>query len=283
MMDLAYLNGEYLSLSDAKVSVLDRGFLFGDGVYEVIPVYENNLLYGLKPHLTRLDNSLRAIDIEPTLTHEDWLAIFKRLLTQEHLPTCSVYLQVTRGTDDKRYHPYTTAPKQTTTLAFLNNTTIKPKAEKQQGYHATLHEDIRWYECSIKSINLLPNSLLMHRGIKRGFSEVILHRNNMLTEGCSSNVFIVKSDEVITPPNSKHILPGITRQLVLEQLSKQHIACSERNITLDELYAADEVWLTSSTKEIAPVVKIDDHIINDGQAGSMWHKVYDYYADTVRK
>lgn len=282
-MSLAYFNGEYLPLAETKVSVLDRGFLFGDGVYEVIPVYQNDFLYGLEPHLIRLDNSLRAIDIEPTLSHADWQTIFDRLLAEPHSETCSIYLQITRGVDDNRYHPYLEAPPAVTVLAFLNNTAIKTKAEKQHGYQTTLHEDIRWYECHIKSINLLPNSLLMHRGIKHGYSEVILHRDNIITEGCSSNVFIVKNNQVITPPKSKQILPGITRQLVLEQLDKHNVSYSENNFTIDELLAADEVWLTSSTKEITPVIKIDNHTIGNGIAGPMWDKVYDYYIQAVER
>lgn len=276
-MTLAYVNGQYLPLAEAKVSILDRGFLFGDGVYEVIPVYKNNFLFRAIEHLTRLDNSLAAIDITPPLSHEEWLKIFDCLLQEPHPETCSIYLQITRGADAKRTHVFPDPAVKPTITAFLNQVAIKSKADTAKGLKVATHEDIRWSFCFIKAITLLPNTLMLEHAKQQGLDEVILLRDGYLTEACASNVFIVKKDKIFTTPKSEYILGGITREYILEILDKHNLAYEETEISADELYDADEVWVTSSTKEIAPVIEIDDNVIGNGAAGTMWSKVYDLY------
>lgn len=276
-MTLAYVNGQYLPLAEAKVSVLDRGFLFGDGVYEVIPVYKHNYLFRATEHLTRLDNSLEAIDLPSPLSHDEWLKIFDRLLQEPHAESCSIYLQITRGADTKRAHVFPDPAVKPTVVAFLNQASIKSKAETAKGLKVATHEDIRWSFCFIKAITLLPNVLMLEHAKQQGLDEAILLREGYLTEACASNVFIVKNGTIFTTPKSEYILGGITREYILEVLEKHNLRYEETEISADELYDADEIWLTSSTKEIAPVIELDDNIIGDGKAGAMWSKVYDLY------
>lgn len=280
-MTLAYLNGDYIPLAEAKVSVLDRGFLFGDGVYEVIPVYSNEELLGCEPHLTRLDNSLKAINITPPLTQSQWLAIFSKLLTERHGETCSIYLQVTRGADDKRAHIYDheLTP---TVFAYAMNTKVKTYQELCQGLKVISHDDIRWKNCFIKSIMLMPNCLIMQSAKQQGCQEAILIRDGKVKEGCSSNLFVVKDDVIYTPPCDGEILPGITRNLILDMLQANNINYQETDISPEQLRNADEIWLTSSTKELAPIIELDGNTIGDGKPGPMWHKIYDLFQQTYK-
>lgn len=281
-MDLAYLNGKFLPLADAKVSALDRGFVFGDGVYEVIPVYSNNYILREKEHLVRLDNSLKAIEIDIPLTHAEWHEIFTRLLAQPHADTCAIYLQVTRGAPTKRLHTFPVPPVTPTVFAFVSDITIKTPAELAKGFSVTTHEDIRWKNCFIKAITLLPNLLMLEHAKRAGFDEVILIRDGLLTEASASNVFIVKDGVILTPPANGQILGGITRTLVLELLAKHKIPYKETDITEQEVLDADEIWFTSSTKEIAPVIKLNDKSVSGGKPGSMWHKVHPLFTDYLR-
>ncbi len=277
-MSLAYLNGHYQPLAETKISALDRGFLFGDGIYEVIPVYsqDNYLLRG-REHLTRLDNSLRAIGMTPPLNHQQWYEIFETLLAEKHEDTCSIYLQITRGAETIRGHLFPNPPVKPTVFAFVNHLQIKSQAELAHGLKVITHQDIRWNNCFIKAITLLPNLLLMQQAKSQGFDEVILSRGDTITEACSSNVFIIKDGIVTTPPKSDNILGGITRELVLEILAKEKIPHREAEITQQQLFNADEVWLTSSTKEIAPVIEIDKKIIGNGKPGPLWQQAYQHY------
>lgn len=276
-MTLAYLNGTYQPLAETKISALDRGFLFGDGVYEVIPVYKNNFLLRAEEHLTRLENSLKAINMSAPLSHAQWHKIFDRLLAEQHDETCSIYLQITRGADTKRGHLFPNPPVEPTVIAFLNHMPVKSKTELEQGFNVATHQDIRWNNCFIKAITLLPNLLLMQQAKQQGFDEVILVRDGYVTEACASNVFIVKDDIIITTPKSDGILGGITREYILEIITQHGLAYREENFTLEQLYQADEVWLTSSTKEVGPVIKVDQQQIANGKPGAMWRKVYALY------
>lgn len=281
-MSLAYLNGKFLPLADAKVSALDRGFVFGDGVYEVIPAYPNNYLLREKEHLVRLDNSLKAIEIDIPLTHAEWHEIFTRLLAEPHAETCAIYLQITRGAPTKRTHVFPVPAVTPTVFAFVSDVTIKTPAELAKGFSVAIHQDIRWSNCFIKSINLLPNLLMLEHGKRAGFDEVILIRDGLLTEACASNVFIVKDDMILTPPAEGQILGGITRDLVLELLAKHKIPHKQTEITEQEVLNADEIWFTSSTKEIAPVIKLNDQTVSGGKPGPMWHKVHPLFIDYLR-
>lgn len=270
-MSLAYLNGDYLPLAEAKVSALDRGFLFGDGVYEVIGFYAGEGV-GVLPHLHRLNNSLVAVGIPATLSTEEWLMIFDKLLPDSQ-HDYKIYLQVTRGAASQRdfVYPATTTP---TVFAYASPFT---RGRLQQGCKCITLEDIRWRDCYIKSINLLPSVMSSEIAKRHECEEAILHRDDEVTEGASSNVFVVKDGAVLTTPASPRILNGITRQIILELLSDLKIPMAEVNIPLQTLKNADEIWVTSATREIAPVVELDTHRVGDGKPGPVWQRVYQAY------
>ena len=267
---LVYLNGDYLPLSEAKISVLDRGFLFGDGVYEVIPVYSGKPLR-LEAHLKRLTNSLEGIRIAPPLTGAKCEEIIARLLdgTEDQY----VYLQITRGVSPKRDHAFPKEPVSPTIFAMCNPIAPLP----QGGVSAITVEDTRWHRCDIKAITLLANILGRQDAVEQSAAEAILIRDGNAVEGAASNLFIVKHETVITPPKSPEILPGITRDLVLELAAKLGIETAERPISETELRSADEIWLTSSTREILPVIRLDGVLVGNGNPGGVWHTLMRAY------
>lgn len=268
---IVYLNGEFLPLKDAKVSVLDRGFLFGDGVYEVVPVYGGRPLR-LDEHMERLSNSLRGIRMAPPLSVAEWSAVFSRLIQGGH--DQSIYLQVTRGVAPKRDHAI---PPDIAPTVFAMCTPIAPLPVS--GIKAATVDDIRWQWCHIKAITLLSNVLLRQEAVDRGCAEAILIRDGHAVEGAASNLFVLVDGVLITPPKSNELLPGITRDLVLELAVQRGIPALERRITLDELKAAPEVWLTSSTREIMPVVELDGARVGEGVPGPLWHRMQAWYQD----
>ena len=275
---LVYLNGQFLPLGEAKVPVLDRGFLFGDGVYEVIPVYGGHPLR-LGEHLRRLEQSLAAISIPSPLSDAEWAGIFDRLIAGP--ADQQIYLQVTRGVASKRDHAF---PAGITPTIFAMSAPIAPIP--LSGVKAVTTTDIRWYRCNIKAITLLANVLLRQEAIDQGANEAILIRDNRALEGAASNLFIVQDGRLITPPKGPEILPGITRDLVLELAQAQSVPTEERDITLEELRAADEIWLTSSTREILAVIELDGRAVSGGKPGPVWTQLqaaYQDYKDTVRQ
>jgi D-alanine transaminase len=275
---LVYLNGEFLPLDQAKVSVLDRGFLFGDGVYEVIPVYGGRP-FRLEEHLERLGNSLRGIRMESPLSTAEWTRIFDRLIGGDH--DQSVYLQVTRGVAPKRDHAF---PKGIAPTVFVMCTPIAPIPA--EGVKAITLDDIRWQWCHIKAITLLANVLLRQQAVDQGCAEAILVRDGFAVEGAASNLFAVVDGVLLTPPKGNAILPGITRDLVLELALRNNISAEVRSITLKELQRASEVWLTSSTREVLPVVELDGHPVGDGKPGPIWKQtnaIYQAYKQQLRR
>ena len=251
-MPIAYLNGSFLPLDQARVPVMDRGFLFGDGVYEMMPVYGERP-FRLDQHLRRLALSLQAIDIPNPLQAGEWTALVHELL--ELNPAGgdrSVYIEVTRGVGD-RNHIYTGETLQPTVFLLCRPLGIR---DFSQGVGAITHADIRWDYCHIKAVSLLPAVMLKQMAHSAGSHEAILLRNGEVTEGAASNVFIVSDGTVITPPEGNVLLSGITRDLVLELLAGADIPCTEARISEAALRAADEIWITSSTMEIAPVVSV---------------------------
>jgi len=256
---LVYLNGEYLPLGEAKVPVLDRGFLFGDGVYEVIPVYGGKA-FRLDEHLRRLEQSLAGIGMSNPLSDAAWDAIFDRLIAGAE--DQQIYLQITRGVASKRDHaiPAGIAP-----TVFVMCAPIAPIP--LAGIKAITVTDIRWDRCNIKAITLLANVLLRQEAVEKGASEAILVRDGCVLEGAASNILIVKDGVIITPPKGDTILPGITRDLVLELAREQGIPTEERHISLGELRGADEIWMTSSTREILAVIELDGEPVKGGVPG----------------
>lgn len=282
-MVMVFLNGAFLPAEQASISVLDRGFIFGDGVYEVIPAYGRHL-FRLDQHLDRLQNSLDAIRISNPMARERWHEILNNLVLLNEGEDQSVYLQVTRGVA-KRDHaiPDNVKP----TIFAMSNPLIPPSMEQlADGVSAITLNDTRWLNCHIKAISLLPNILLRQQAIDAHSAEAILIRNGYATEGAASNLFIVKDNTLITPPKGPLLLPGITRDLVLELAQTNHISWAEDDISEEQLNTADEIWLTSSTKEILPVTFLNEVRVGDGLPGPLWRvmiALYQEYKQRLRE
>jgi len=281
---IVYLNGEFKAIADACVSVLDRGFLFGDGVYEVIPAYGGNLLR-LQSHLQRLQNSLDGIRLKNPMSDQAWAQMLQQLLHKNTGTDQSLYLQVTRGVTGKRDHnfPDKVTP---TVFAMSNRLLTLPPAVAEQGIEAVTLDDIRWRACNIKTTALLANTLLQQQATDKGAGESILIRDGKATEGASSNVFAVLNGTIVTPPEGPLLLPGITRDLVLELAREHGMPAQESEITESELRSASEIWMTSSTREIVPVLKLDGRQVGEGKAGPLWHKmikIYQQYKQQLRE
>lgn len=272
---VVYINGEYLPQSQAKVSVLDRGFLFGDGVYEVIPVFSGKPLR-LNKHLERLQRSMNRVLLKNPLTQEQWQEIFQTLLDSNPGGDRSIYLQVTRGAAPVRDLSISTGVEPT---VFVMVNDIKPVdfAGLENGIEAVTVDDFRWKACDIKSISLIANVMIRLRANELNVMDAVMVRDGLVTEGTASNIFVVHQGMISTPPKSDCLLPGITRDLVIELARANGFKLEERDINQDELETADEIWLTSSTREIAPVVKLDNHVIGDGLAGEYWKKIIAIY------
>ena len=271
-----YLNGEYLPLEQASVPVLDRGFIFGDGVYEVIPVY-NRKVFRLEHHLQRLKNSMQAVRLNNPLTDAEWSEIINNVIERNDGGDQSIYLQITRGVASRDHRfPGDVKP---TVFVMSNLFVMVPREQLEHGVSAITLDDIRWQYCSIKSIALLPNILLRQQAVEQGAAEAILIRDNEVTEGAASNVFIVKDEVIVTPPKTDCLLPGITRDLVVEQAHEHDIPVKEVIIKQDDLLAADEIWLTSSTKEILPVTQLNDQTVGNGKPGPVWKQMYGLYQE----
>ena len=273
-ISLVYLNGEFIRPEKATISAFDRGFIFGDGVYEVIPVFGGRA-FRLPQHLARLKANLAATRISNPLSNQAWQELLTRLIAGFDDQDQSIYLQVTRGVA-KRDHSFP-ADTQPTVFAYAQNTQYPDQATVEHGITAITLEDYRWQHCDIKAIALLPNVMLRQQATEQGAAEAILLRDGMLTEGAASNIFVVKDNQLLTPAKGPSLLPGITRDLILE-LAKQHgIACQERAITRTELFEADELWLSSSTKEILPLIQLDDMTIANGQPGALYKQMLTLY------
>jgi D-alanine transaminase len=276
-----YLNGTFMPLAEASISPLDRGFLFGDGVYEVIPAYAGKL-FRIDQHLDRLENSLKGIRLQNPYSHQQWKAILNELLEHQPFDNHSIYLQVTRGADSKRDHSF---PKNVSPTVFIMSTELKTGevATYHDGVCAITRQDNRWQNCDIKATTLLANILLRQQATDESCAETILTRDGHVIEGAASNVFIVEFGVIKTPGENQQMLTGITRDLVLEIAALEDIEATESPISTNELFAADEVWLTSSTKEILPVTHIDGKVIGKGKPGPMWQNMINLYANYKRK
>ncbi len=280
-MNTVFLNGDYMPIEEAKISPLDRGFLFGDGIYEVIPSYFGEMV-GFKGHINRLNDGLNEIGIELNWNDAQWQTLCDTLIEKNGAGPLGLYLHVSRGTDTKRFHAF---PVNVTPTVFAMAFEI-PVAKTPdlvtvgKGYALSSSEDLRWQRCQIKSTSLLGNVLHFQEGYEAGSQETLLYNsNNELTEASSSNIFIVKDGVIATPIQDNQILPGITRRLLIDILAKEgSIPLEERIITLEEVNAADEIWITSSTKEIVPVTQLDSKKVGDGNVGTVWLKAATLYA-----
>ncbi len=280
-MNIVYLDGKFLPINQAAISPMDRGFLFGDGIYEVIPSYEGQLV-GFNLHLQRMRAGLSELKIDISITTEEWLEIITELIDQNGKKNLGIYIHVSRGADTKRFHAY---PEETNPTIFAYTFEIPPApiADKAVAprFSCATAEDKRWKRCNIKSTSLLGNVMHFQWGYERNEDEVILYNETKeITEAAACNVFIVKDSLIKTPLLDHQKLPGITRALVLDILQKHsNHKIEECTIKLDEIYSADEIWLTSSTKEIAPVTKVDGRKIGTGEIGNVWLNVQTLFCD----
>ncbi len=272
-MSIAYLNGEFQALADVRISPLDRGFLFADGVYEVIPVYGGRL-FRADEHLDRLTRSLAAVRIPEPLDRAGWKALLDGIVERNGGGYQAVYMQVTRGAAPRDHaFPPDAVP---TVFAMSKTLNADPRTPP---LHAVVRPDIRWTRCDIKSVALLPNVLVRQEAEDAAASEAIMVRDGRVTEGSATNVFVVAGGTVRTPPKSTHILGGITRDLVIELMGAADIACREEAFPEADLRAAEEIWVTSSTKEVAPVVRLDGEAVGAGEPGALWQRVNGLFQD----
>ena len=276
---LVYLNGAFLPSEQAQVSVFDRGFVFADGVYEVIPAYGGRP-FRLPQHLARLDNSLAGIRLSNPLTARDWQTVFTRLVEAGGGGDQSVYLQVTRGPAE-RDHAF---PKQITPTVFAYSQPLKypEPAQLATGVAAITVPDIRWLRCDIKAIALLPNVLMRQQATEQGAAEAILLRDGLMTEGSASNIFLVLEGVLVTPPKGPFILPGVTRDLALELARAHGLACEERAVSESELRSAEELMLSSSTKELLPITRLDGKPVGSGKPGPLHARLHTHYQEYIR-
>ena len=266
-----YLNGQFLPLEEAKVSVLDRGFIYGDGVYELVPVYGRRP-YRLRQHLARLQRSLDGIRLANPHTDAEWEAIIAGLIGRMAFADQGVYLQVTRGAA-KRDHafPAGVAP----TVFMMSNPLALPSREQiERGVAVVTAADERWLHCDLKTISLLGNVLARQLAVDAGATETVLFRNGYLTEASASNVLLVRDGVIVAPPKDNQILPGITYDVAFELAREAGLPIEVRAVSKDEALAADEMWLSSSTKEVLAVTSVDGRPFGGGKPGPVFRKVY---------
>jgi D-alanine transaminase len=276
---MVFLNGKFLPIEEARVPVLDRGFIFGDGVYELVPVY-SRVPFRLEEHLTRLERSLAETRIRNPYSRAEWRDIISQLVAKQPHEDQGVYFQVTRGVA-KRDHsfPQDTAP----TVFIMSNPLVNPPRELvERGAEAVSAQDNRWHRCNIKSISLIGNVLLRQLSADAGATETILFRDGMLTEASACNVFVVRGGVIQGPPKSNLILPGITYDVVLELAQSAQLPIQIRDLSEAETRAADEIWVTSSSKEVLAIVKLDGEPVGDGRPGPVFRRMHQLYQEFKR-
>ena len=277
---MVFLNGRFLPLEQATVPVLDRGFIFGDGVYELIPVY-SRAPFRMDEHLARLERSLAAVRIANPYARDRWRSVILELVAQQPWEDQGVYLQVTRGVA-KRDHAFPAGVEPT--VFAMSNPLVNPSGEVvDKGVAAVSAPDNRWLRCDIKSISLIGNVLLRQVAADAGAAETILFRDGILTEASASNVFVAKNGLLLSPPKSNLILPGITYDVVVEIAQQLGLPLDFRDIREAEVRAADELWLTSSSKEILAVVSLDGKPVGDGKPGALFRRAWEGYQEFKRR
>jgi D-alanine transaminase len=273
---MVFLNGTFLPLEDAKVPVLDRGFIFGDGVYELVPVY-SRVPFRLDEHLARLERSLAEVRIRNPYSRPQWREIIFKLIDGQSFDDQGVYFQVTRGVA-KRDHAF---PKDAQPTVFMMSSPLvnPPRELVESGASAVSAQDNRWLRCDIKSISLIGNCLLRQESAEKGAAETILFRDGLLTEASASNVFAVKAGVILSPAKTNLILPGITYDVVSELARANAIPIEFRDVTEAEVRNADELWVSSSSKEVLPIVQLDGRSIADGKPGPVFRRMYRLYQE----
>jgi len=280
LLPICYLNDRFVPLEEARISPLDRGFLFADGVYEVLPVYGNRP-FRFREHFDRLDRSLAAIGIASPHSQPEWLELLEGLIGRNGGGDLYVYVQVTRGDEKGRNHAFPVGVRPT---VFAMAATLPPNPERPEDYGASAitMADQRWARCDIKSIGLLANVLAKQQASEAGAGEAIFVRGEEVMEGASMSVFAVIGERLVTPPNSPRILPGTTRDVVLE-LAEGWLAVDIRALSVRELRAAAEIWLASSVREVIPVIRLDGAPVGNGCPGPIWLQMHARFQELKRR
>ena len=279
---IVYLNGLFLPAEQAQISVLDRGFIFGDGVYEVIPVY-SRIAFRLPEHLKRLQHSLDGIKLTNPHSDEAWTQLVNELISHHDSEDQYLYLHITRGVAE-RDHAFPKPP--VTPTVFMLSKPLNPPATEllKNGIACISATDNRWLRCDIKAISLLPNVLLRQMAVDADCAETILFREDQwLTEGAASNIFVIKDGTLYAPPKDNLMLPGITYDVVLELAALHGLPHKVRRISKEEVLAADELILSSSTKEILAITHLDGQPVGNGKPGVIYSQLYDYYQNFKRE
>ena len=277
---MVFLNGRFMPVEEARVPVLDRGFIFGDGVYELVPVY-SRVPFRLDEHLARLERSLAAVRIRNPYSRAEWRDLIGQLVAKQSFDDQGVYFQVTRGVA-KRDHafPKDVAP----TVFIMSNPLVGPPQELiERGAAAVSAADDRWLHCDVKSISLIGNVVLRQASADAGAAETILFRDGKLTEASASNVFVVKGGVIQSPPKSNLILPGITYDVIVELAAVAGLALEFRDLTQAEVRAADELWVTSSSKEVLAIVLLDGKPVGEGRPGPLFRQIHRLYQEFKQK
>ena len=278
--EFVYLNGDYSPKEKASLSILDRGFLFGDGVYELIPIYNKKIFY-IDDHLKRLSSSLQQINISPLLLKElNIIEIINKLIDINNYNNYYIYIHISRGIQQKRNHIYLNDGTPTTLVMGENYTPFKSD-EILRGKKAICEDDYRWLKSNIKSTSLLANVLIKNKANANDAYEALLLRDGFLTEGSASNIFIVKDGIIKTPKLSNKLLPGITRKFLTDLIAINNLDYVECDITKQELFNADEIFCSSSTNPVVPITQIDDKVLSDS-AGVKSMDLYNYTQDYIR-
>jgi len=270
---IAYLNGEFVRLGDAKISVLDRGFIFGDSIYDVVPVY-NGKPFRMDGHLARLERSLNAIGIQTGMQRAQWESLVRDMLARNTLQgNCLVYLQGTRGVA-KRDHAFPDKAKVKPTIFGMVLPFVRPgKALREQGLTAISLPDIRWLRCEIKTTSLLGNVLAKQAAVEAGVDEVVQFRDGYLSEGSSCNIWVVKNGTLLAPPRDNLILEGVRYALLAELAADAGVPFEVRPITEQEVAQADEIMLTSASKEVLPIVTYNGKPVGTGRPGEIYARL----------
>lgn len=278
---VCYLHGVYQPLSEARISPLDRGFLFADSVYEVLPVIAGRM-FRFREHFDRLERGLRELQIPSPHSHEEWLTLLQELVSRNGSSDMYVYVQVTRGMELGRNHTFPVPAVRPTVFAMASPLPALTDAVRDHGISAITVEDFRWGRCDIKTTALLANVLMKQRAADAGAQEAIIVRQGEVLEGGSTSIFVIAGDVVATPPNNNRILPGTTRDAALE-LATGMLSVEVRRIGVEELRSADEVWISAATRDVIPVTQIDGVAVGTGKPGPLWQRMHTAFIDARAK
>ncbi|HWM66291.1 MAG TPA: D-amino acid aminotransferase [Steroidobacteraceae bacterium] len=274
-LPISYLNGAFVPLQEARISPLDRGFLYSDGVYELMPVYEGRP-FRFEAHADRLTRSLAGIQMEDPHTRSEWREIFSTLITRNGGGNLYIYWQVTRGAELGRNHaPLPKVPR--TVFAFCAPLPVVSPTTLENGVECITTEDTRWAHCDIKSVSLLANILLRQQAIDAGAAEIILLKDGQLREASSSAVHVVIDGVIVSPPRSRAILPGTTRSAMEEVATSAGLTCQSEPVSEQQLRAAQEIWISAATREVQPVTRLDGKPVGTGKPGPVWRRIHEQW------